>query len=360
MDTNTDSEITFDEWGVCNYCAAFAQQARPALELTHTEEGKRLLNQTIDQLRHVGKDREYDCILGLSGGVDSSYMAYVGKQLGLRMLAVHFDSGWNSELAVNNIENIVKKLDIDLITWVVDWEEMRDLQLAFFKSSIANCDVPQDHGFLAALYRVADQHRIKYILNGANLATEFILPKSREYNAGDLRHLLAIQRQFGSVKLHNYPTLSFFRRYVYYPFIRGIKVIRLLDLIPYNKEEAKHTIIQQLGWRDYGGKHYESVFTRFFQGYYLLTKFGYDKRRAHLSSLIVSGQLQRGDALEEMEDPPYPSPEKLRDDKEFVAKKLGLSITEFDAIIALPPTTYKDYPSSEFLFNMKDWLLGRR
>lgn len=359
MDTQTDSGIQFNAYGVCSYCQAFDQIAKPVLARVKTEEGVRILAQVVKEMRDAGKGREYDCILGLSGGVDSSYMAYQAKKFGLKVLAVHVDGGWNSELAVANIENIVKKLDIDLVTWVVDWEEMRDLQLAFFKASLANCDVPQDHAFFAALRRTADQHGIRYILDGTNLATEFILPRSREYNAGDLRHLYAIQKQFGTVRLRRFPTLGFVRRYLYYPFMRRMKTIQLLDLLPYNKEEAKRIIMQELGWRDYGGKHYESIFTRFFQGYYLPVKFGYDKRRAHLSSLIVSGQLQRGDALEEIEDSPYPSQEMLREDKEFVAKKLGLTVSEFDAIMALSPATHKDFPSNEFLFRIKDWTMGR-
>jgi N-acetyl sugar amidotransferase len=359
MDTQTDSEIQFDEQGVCSYCHAFDNVARPILERAKTAEGDQILANVMAEIKAAGQGREYDCILGLSGGVDSSYMAYQAQKLGLRILAVHVDGGWNSELAVANIENIVKRLKIDLVTWVVDWEEMRDLQLAFFKASLANCDVPQDHAFFAALRRTAAQHRIRYVLDGTNFATEFVLPRSREYNAGDLRHLYAIHRRFGAGKLRKFPTLGFFRRYVYYPFVCGIKTIKLLDLLPYDKETAKRIIADELGWRDYGGKHYESIFTRFFQGYYLPIKFGYDKRRAHLSSLIVSGQLQRGDAFEEMEDPPYPSPELLREDKEFVAKKLGLTVAEFDAIIALPQTTYKEFPSNENLFRIKDWAMGR-
>jgi N-acetyl sugar amidotransferase len=359
MDTQMDNEIRFDANGICSYCHAFDQIARPILERARTEEGRQILAGVVKAMKAAGQGSEYDCILGLSGGIDSSYMAYQAKKLGLRILAVHVDGGWNSELAVANIENIVKKLDIDLVTCVVDWDEMRDLQLAFFKASLLNCDIPQDHAFFAALRRTAEQHNIRYVLEGTNWATEFVMPKTREYNASDLRHLHAVHKRFGTDKLRKYPTLGFFRRYVYHPFVRGIKIVKLLDLLPYDKEEAKRIITDELDWRDYGGKHYESVFTRFFQGYYLPVKFEYDKRRAHLSSLIVSGQLQRGDALEEMEDPPYPSPELLREDKEFVAKKLGLTLAEFDAIIALPPNTYKDFPSNELLFRIKDWVMGR-
>jgi N-acetyl sugar amidotransferase len=352
----TDTEIVFDDQGVCNHCLAFDLYGRPILERAASETGKQLLERLIDEIRLSGRGRDYDCVIGISGGVDSSFAAYQVKRLGLRPLAVHFDSGWNSELAVNNIENIIKRLDFDLFTFVADWEEMRDLQLAFFKASLANCDIPTDHGFLAVLYRVAAQHGIKHVISGGNAATEFILPKSWGYNAGDLRHLHSVHRRFGSVPLRNYPRLGFWSRYLYFPLLRGIKTVRLLDYMPYNKAEAKRLIAAELGWRDYGGKHYESIFTRFFQAYYLPTKFGYDKRRAHLSSLIVSGQMTREEALAELDEDPYPS-DRLLEDKVFVAKKLGVSIDEFDRILALPKRTHKDFASNELLFRGKDQLM---
>ena len=290
--------------------------------------------------------------------MDSSYTAYVAKQLGLRMLAVHVDAGWNSELAVSNIENIVKRLGIDLYTHVVDWEEMSDLQLAFFKASLANCDIPQDHAFVAVLYRVAAEKGIPFVLSGGNLATESILPMSWGYHAIDLRHLRAVHRRFGQVPLRTYPTISFWQRYMYYPFLKGIKVVRLLDLVPYDKDEAKRLIVRELDWRDYGGKHYESLFTRFFQSYYLPVKFGFDKRRAHLASLIVAGQMSREEALSELAQPSY-DPEAVVAEKEFVAKKLGLTATAFDEIMARPPKTYRDYPSNDWLFRLKDSAMRR-
>lgn len=356
MDTS-DAEIEFDDQGICSHCRAFEQSGRQILERAASETGRTQLTRLVDVIRTAGQGDEYDCVMGISGGVDSSFVAYQVKQLGLRPLAVHFDSGWNSELAVNNIENIVTRLGIDLFTFVVDWDEMRDLQLAFFKASLANCDIPTDHGFLAVLHHAAAQHNIKYIISGGNAATEFILPKSWGYNAGDLRHLLAVQKRFGTRRLKSYPQLGFLKRYVYYPLFQGIKTIRLLDYMPYNKSEAKRLISAELGWRDYGGKHYESVFTRFFQAYYLPTKFGFDKRKAHLSSLIVSGQMTRTEALAELTSEPYPI-EKLLADKIFVAKKLGVSIDEFDEILALPKRTHKDFASNEKLFAAKDRLMN--
>jgi N-acetyl sugar amidotransferase len=289
--------------------------------------------------------------MGLSGGVDSSYVAYTAKRLGLRPLAVHFDSGWNSELAVNNIENIVKKLGIDLHTHVVDWEEMRDLQLAFFKASVANCDIPTDHAFPAILYREAARHGIKYILSGSNYATEFILPSAWGYQSGDLRHLRDIHNRFGRAKLREYPTIGFFQQYIWYPYVRGIKTVKPLNYLPYNKFETKKTIMRELDWRDYGGKHYESVFTRFFQGYYLPVKFGYDKRRAHLSSLINAGQLTREAAMDELAHPTY-DPQLQADDKAFVAKKIGVSVAELDEIFQRPNKDYSEYASYAKLFEV--------
>jgi N-acetyl sugar amidotransferase len=357
MDTS-DPEITFDVQGLCCHCGRFDAEFRNVLERTPTAEGRAAVARVVAGIRERGAGCEYDCILGLSGGVDSSYTAYVAKQLGLRMLAVHVDAGWNSELAVSNIENIVKRLGIDLYTHVVDWEEMSDLQLAFFKASLANCDIPQDHAFVAVLYRVAAEKGIPFVLSGGNLATESILPMSWGYHAIDLRHLRAVHRRFGQVPLRTYPTISFWQRYMYYPFLKGIKVVRLLDLVPYDKDEAKRLIVRELDWRDYGGKHYESLFTRFFQSYYLPVKFGFDKRRAHLASLIVAGQMSREEALSELAQPSY-DPEAVVAEKEFVAKKLGLTATAFDEIMARPPKTYRDYPSNDWLFRLKDSAMRR-
>lgn len=356
MDTS-DPDITFDENGVCSHCLKYDTDARAIVERAESGAAEKDLQAVVDRIKRNSKGREYDCVIGLSGGVDSTYVAYQVKKRGLRPLAVHFDSGWNSELAVSNIENIVKKLDIDLYTFVVDWEEMRDLQLSFFKASVANCDIPTDHAFLAVLYRTAAEHNIPYIITGTNFATEFILPQSWGYSPADLTHLRAIQKQFGKVPLRDYPTLGFWKRYLYYPLLKHIKVFRILNYLPYNKAAVKELITRELDWRDYGGKHYESLFTRFFQAYYLPVKFGYDKRIPHLSSLIVSGQMTREEALKELELPTHP-PEKLSDEKEFVAKKMGISLDEFERILAQPIKSYKEYPTEELLYKMKNLAWG--
>lgn len=357
MDTS-DPEISFDADGVCNHCQSYDALAKPMVERAKTPEGERILAALIERIKAQGKGKDYDCVIGISGGVDSTYVAWLMRKLELRPLAVHFDSGWNSELAVNNIENIVKKLGFDLHTFVVDWEEMRDLQLAFFRASLANCDIPQDHGFYAILHHTAAQYGIKTIISGGNNATEWILPRAWGYNAADLAHLRAVHARYGKHKLRNYPTLSFFRRYVWYPYLRGIKTIRLLDYLPYDKREAKRIITEELGWRDYGGKHYESVFTRFFQAYYLPVKFGFDKRKAHFSSLIVSGQMTREEALDEMLLPPHPT-QQLLEDKAFVAKKMGITDQEFDEILQQPIQTHNAFRSSEWMFKLKDALRDR-
>lgn len=359
MDT-TDSEIVFDEKGHCNHCTEYFELA-PNYVYSGAKSDEQL-KQIVLKIKEDGKNSDYDCMVGVSGGVDSSYVAYLSKELGLRVLAFHFDNGWNSELAVKNVENIVKKLDFDYETWVVDWEEFRDLQIAFLKSSVANAETPSDHAFLAASYHICAKYKIKYILSGSNFATEGILPNSWGYNAKDVKHLKAIHKIFGKIKFKTYPLLGF-KREIYYTYIKKIKMIRLLNYVPYVKGDAMKVIQDKLGWVYYGGKHYESIFTRFFQAYYLPQKFGYDKRLAHLSTLICSGQITREEALEEIKKDVYP-PDLLKSDKEYVFKKLGMSEEEFEKIIDAPAKHFSDYPNDEkrlkFIYSMYYKLKGRR
>lgn len=343
MDT-TDHEIVFDEDGVCNHCHYFENQ------LKHywypDERGKPMLAEMFAKVREFGKGKPYDSIIGLSGGVDSSYLACKVKEWGLRPLAVHVDAGWNSELAVKNIEQIVSAAGLDLVTVVVDWEEMRDLQLAFLKSHVANQDTPQDHAFFAALYNYAVKNGIKYVISGSNYATESILPVSWGYDPMDIRHLRAIHKRFGTTKLKTFPLVNFFEFHIYYPRIKEMTVLRPLNLMHYSKQEAIEDLEKNYGWRYYGGKHYESRWTRFFQAYYLPTKFNYDKRKAHLASLVVAGEMTREAALAELEKPLYTDNE-LAEDKAFVAKKLGISVEELDELVHAPPKHYTDYPNNE-------------
>lgn len=343
MDTS-DPWIQFDESGVCSHCQSYAEFVE-ALGDEHARKVK--LEAIVDRLKRAGRGKDYDCIMGLSGGVDSSYLAwYAVEKLGLRPLVVHVDAGWNSELAVNNIQNIVERLKIDMHTLVIDWEEIRDLQLAFFRSGVANLDIPQDHAFIASLYQEAKKYGIRDILNGGNLQTESILPNAWGYDASDAKSLRSIHRLFGEKPLKTYPVYTNFNRFVYYPYIMKMRTHRPLEYIDYRKDEAKKLLMTELGWRDYGGKHYESVFTKFFQSYYLPVKFGYDKRMAHFASLVVSGQMTREAAKKELEQPPF-DPSTVQEDKEYFAKKLGISMDEFESIMAERPKFYSDYPNSE-------------
>lgn len=343
MDTS-DPWITFNDEGLCNHCQAYDAYIA---NIGTPEERQRKLDRLVEQLKARGKGKDYDCIMGLSGGVDSSYLAWFAvKKLGLRPLVVHVDAGWNSELAVNNIQNIVQRLNLDMHTLVIDWPEIRDLQRAYFLSGIANLDVPQDHAFIASLYSEARKYGIKDILNGGNMQTESILPNAWGYDASDSVSLKEIHKKFGAVKLKNYPTISMFKKYFYYPVVQNMRVHRPLELIDYSKDGAKKLLIEELGWRDYGGKHYESVFTKFFQAHYLPTKFGYDKRLAHYASLIVSGQMTKDEARGELQKPLY-DPQELEEDKAFWIKKLGISETEYERIMNEKPGFYTDFSNNE-------------
>lgn len=346
MDTS-DQEIIFDENGNCNHCNS-------AIELGKRQwfpdgSGEGILLKRFEKIKYEERNKEFDCIIGLSGGVDSSFLAYYAVKNGLRPLVVHVDCGWNSEMAVKNIENVVKNLNIELHTFVVNWEEMKDLQRAFFKASVPDQDIPQDHAIFAALYNFADKNKIKYVLNGLNFSTESIMPENWGYQAMDYRHLKSIHKRFGGKKLKDYPTLNFFERYIYFTVIRRMEIIDPLNFIDYRKDEVIELMKKELGWQYYGGKHYESRFTKFFQSYYLPKKFKFDKRRAHLSSLIVSGQMVRQDALRIMEEKVY-NDDEIGNDMEYVAKKLDWSPDEFRAVIDLAPHRHQDYPTNESLF----------
>lgn len=345
MDTS-DPLITFDEKGESMYCQLFDDVISKNWFPNNIGESK--LKETIETIKRDGRNKEYDCIIGLSGGVDSAYLVYRASQFGLRILAVHVDGGWNSELAVKNIENIVKKCDIDLYTHVVDWEDMKDVQRSFFKAGVANQDVPQDHAFFAALYSYAMKNNIQWVLHGSNIATESILPTAWGYSAMDSKHLKSIHRKFGEKKLRSFPVVGFFKYHFYFPFVRKMKVARLLNYMPYDKDEAVRILEKEVGFTYYGGKHHESRFTKFFQSYYLPEKFGFDKRRAHLSSMILSGLITRDEALQELKKSPF-DPETIKSDTEYVAKKLGFELDEFYQILDEPKKTYKDYPNNEWL-----------
>jgi N-acetyl sugar amidotransferase len=344
MDTS-DTGISFDEQGVCNHCRRYDERSRR--ELFRGEEGRRKLEKIIAEIKRAGRHKEYDCIIGLSGGVDSTYVAYVVKQYGLRPLAVHLDNGWDTEIAVSNINNIVTRLGIDLHTHVINWQEFKDLQLAFLRASVVNAEIPTDHAIVAIMYGLTRKYGVNYIITGGNIVTESMMPRSWFYDSRDWRHVKAIHRRYGNIKLKTFPKVKGFH-FLYYTFFKRVKFFPILNYLDYDKQEAIKVIEQELGWKNYGLKHHESIYTRFYQTYILPHKFNIDKRRVHLSSLIVSGQMTREEALREMAKPPLP-PDRLRDEKEYVIKKLGLKPEDFEQIMSSSAKDHREYPNNEQL-----------
>lgn len=344
MDTS-DPEIVFDQDGFCNHCTQALIKINKN-NFANDEERIKFLTRTVEKIKDSGKGKDYECIIGLSGGVDSSYLAYVVvKELGLRPLAVHVDNGWNSELAVQNIENIVKKLNIDLYTYVIDWEEFKDLQKAYLKASVVDLEVLSDNAISIAIHRLLKKYKLKYFLIGHNQQAESIMPASWLYTYKfDSLNIKSIYRKFGSgKKLKTYPLLSFWG-YISYRFFDKSRSINILDLVPYNKKDAIKLLKSEFNWRDYGGKHYESKITQIYQAYILPKKFNIDKRRAHLSSLIVSDQITRESALESINEELYDKT-KLKEDIAFFCKKLDLTSDEFEEIIRAKPVPHYAYPS---------------
>lgn len=350
MDTS-DSNITFDERGWCDYCNNYHRNILPNWH--PDERGEREMQAVAAGIREEGKDRDHDCIIGVSGGVDSSYVAYLAKEkLGLRPLIFHVDAGWNSQQSVNNIEKMVDGLGLDLHTEVINWEEMKDLQRAFFKAQVPHLDTPQDHAFFAALYNFAAEHGFKYVITGANYSTECVRePLEWHYHASDLRQLKDIHRRFGERPLSTFPMADIFKFKIYYRFVKGMRVVKPLNNFPYLKDQAMQELADKFGWQKYAHKHYESRFTRFYEGYWLPTKFGYDKRRAHFSSLILTKQLSRDEALEKIAQPAYDG-ESMRQDFEYVATKLDMTVPEMQELLKGPNKTYRDYSHSMALIDL--------
>jgi N-acetyl sugar amidotransferase len=338
MDT-TDPEIVFDDNGICNHCIRAIGLLETRLPIYKT--GEYRLDRIVDRLRAEGRGRQYDCLVGVSGGMDSTYVAYCARKVGLRALAVHFDNGWNSELAVRNIENTLTRMGIELYTHVVDWEEFRDLQWSFLQASVPDAEVPTDHGIWALLYQTAAKWNIGTIITGTNLNTESILPRSWTYGITDWTYISGIHRRFGSKTLGTFPHCSWWQ-FAYYVAARRIRTLSLLNSVEYDKQKANAELEREIGYRHYGGKHHESIYTRFFQSYILPVKFGIDKRKAHLSSLILSGQATRAQALVAL-DEPIADPKMVDSDRTYVIKKLGIGEADFDRMMALPPRSFRDY-----------------
>lgn len=355
MDT-TDPNINFDERGWCDYCNNYHKNILPNWH--PNAEGERELMKVIDRIKKEGEGKSHDCIIGMSGGVDSSYVVYIAKEkFGLRPLIFHVDAGWNSQQAVNNIEKMVDGLNLDLHTEVINWEEMKDLQLAFFKAQVPHVDTPQDHAFFAGLYNFAAKNKIKYILTGANYSTECVRePLEWHYHASDLVQLKDIHRKFGKRPLKTFPLADIFTYKLYYRFIKGVKVVKPLNSVPYIKEEAMQELVDKFGWQKYAHKHYESRFTRFYEGYWLPKKFGYDKRRAHFSSLILTNQMTREEALQKIAVSPYDD-HAAEQDMEFVAKKLEIPVEELKELMRGKNKSYRDYKSRMPLINFATQIL---
>jgi N-acetyl sugar amidotransferase len=356
MDT-TDQGIIFDENGYCNRCdKRFKQYEKPVLD---DIERKRKLDSVLQKIKERGKNERYDCILGLSGGVDSSYVAYLSKKFGLRPLLVHLDNGWNTAEAVNNIKQIAKRCNFDLETININWEEFKDLQLSFFKASVVDIEVPTDHAIGALIYNIANERKIKYILDGNNSATEGMQGKNWNYIKNDLKNIKAIHESYGALKLDSIPTLGVYR-YVYLKYIKNIKKISLLNYVDYNVKDAKKILSKELGWMEYGRKHGESLFTKFYQNYILPVKFNVDKRKAHLSSMICSGQITRDEAVEYLKEPLYDEDE-LKNDKEYILKKWQLPEDEFNNIMNQPIKKHEEFPNDKWICDLvkkMDYLYG--
>ncbi len=350
MDT-TDSNITFDANGVCDHCRSFREHTLPNWDTG--EKGEAALERMIERIRENGKGRDFDCIIGMSGGIDSSYLVYAAKEMfGLRPLVFHVDAGWNSQIAVNNIERIVDGLGLDLYTEVIDWEEMKDLQLAFFKSGVPHIDTPQDHAFFATMYKFATQYNVRDILTGANLSTECVRnPVEWMYYQSDSTQLRDIHAKFGERPLRNYPVTSILWHKLWLPYVKGIRSWRPLNNIAYIKDEAVEMLSRRFGWQPYPQKHFESRFTRFYESYWLPERFGYDTRKVQYSSLILTGQMTREEALKQLEQPAY-DPETIHQDIEFIATKLGITADELNGYLRAPNKSFRDYKSQMWIYDL--------
>lgn len=344
MDT-TDPDITFDSEGICNHCHRFDKTAHKIWY--PNEKGKEKLDQIIKQIKFKNKNKTYDCILGLSGGIDSSYLALILKEYDLRILAVHVDAGWNSELAVSNIESVVNHCGYDLHTHVVNWDSMRKLQIAYLKSGISNQDVPQDHVFFAVLYKEAIKKNCNVFMSGGNVVSEFVFPENWHGDAMDAINLKDIYKKNGNgTSLDGYDTISFWEWKILFR-LRGFQQIRPLNYIDYSIGNAISEL-EKIGWRNYGRKHGESIFTKFFQNYFLPLRFGYDKRKLHYSSRILAGDITRESALKLMNEPLYEEDE-LEADIEYFCKKLKISKKELEEFINMPLHYYWEYKNWDFL-----------
>ena len=354
---NSDSEISFDQNFVCDHCRTFKEKIEPNWKAKLLDE--KYLNDLIKDIKKKSRNKEYDCIIGMSGGIDSSYLVYLAVvEMGLNPLVFHVDAGWNSQIAVNNIEKIIDNLNLDLFTEVINWKEMRDLQLSFFKSGVPHIDAPQDHAFFATMYKYASKYNIKYILTGGNYSTECIRnPKEWMYYQSDLKQLKDIQKKYGSVKLKTFPTTSILWHKVWLPYIKNIRLVRPLDYYIYDKKKAMDLLSKKFSWQPYPQKHFESRFTKFYESYWLPERFGYDVRKVQLSSLILTQQITRKEALEVIKKPPY-NEEEINNEIQFVANKLEISVKELNSYLKLPKRTFKDFDNQDIIYKLGNKILN--
>lgn len=357
MDTS-DPNIAFSDDGQCEYCRNFEHNIRPNWDTGSIGEAE--LMKIADKIKKEGEGRDFDCIIGLSGGLDSSYLAYVAKvKMGLRPLLFHVDAGWNTDQAVGNIEKLVDGLGLDLYTEVINWEEMKSLQVAFLKAQVPDQDIPQDTAFFSGLYKFAKAHKIKYVLTGGNYSTECCREPEEwgAYPGIDKTLINDIHNTYGSRKLKSFPIVDVLSYKIYYRYVLGMQVVRPLNLLPYIKREAEETLERLFDWKRFQHKHHESRFTRFYEDYWMPRKFGYEKRRAHFSSLIMTGQMTREAALERIAKPELDE-KFLKSEFEYVAHKLDLTVPELQSIFEASNKTCLDYKNKRFLIGIGSRVLS--
>lgn len=347
MDTS-DPDIVFDADGVCNHCHDFD---RNIAKYRFTPEAETQNLAALSERIRAGKKGPYDSLVGLSGGVDSSYVCYLAHKMGLNPLCVHFDNGWNSKTAVSNIKKIVEKCGYDLDTYVINWPEFRDLQRSYIKAGVIDIEMLSDHAIMATMYKIRKQNGIPYVLSGTNFTTEHGMPNAWVWRKSDLTNIKGIQQKFGTKRLKEFPTMGTLKVVLSKRFKMGGEYVEPLNAVSYSKEKAMEVLNREFGWEYYGGKHYESVWTKFYQAYILPVKFGVDKRKTHLSALIRNGEISRDAALQELSKPPY-DPNELKIEKDYVLKKLGFSEPEFDSLMQAPPKQHLEYGSNQWMMDL--------